>query len=103
MGNGINDTYGGVGFKSIGNSVMETGKSLNGTDVFKLEGIAGKTVDEVMTDVVNTKFANFDSKSSSLAPLACIKTELSNEILQKDSPLALANTFAKGLNVIKNR
>lgn len=47
-------------------NIMEFGKSLNaGT---------GESVDKNITDIMNTKFANFDPKNTGLGPLSKIET-----------------------------
>lgn len=60
----------------IGNgSALDLGKGLNA-------GL-GKSIEENITGILNSKVMNFDSKSSSLACLSIIETEFSADKLNK--------------------
>ena len=93
----------GVGFKNVGGKALDTGTGFNTMNTVSINGGMSKSINETTNEIVNTKFANADFQSASLAALSMIKTELNDAFLQKDSPLALANNFTKGLNVINNR
>lgn len=85
----------------IGGDIVNTIKGADALNPIVIGGDIHKSVEDNLTKIANTKFANFDPKSTSLLPLAAIKTEQENALLQKDSPLNLANNYIKNLHVLK--
>lgn len=89
----------GVGFKNVGGSALDSGKGFNMNDVATFSGGMNDSIDKTTDAIVSSKFMKGDFKSSSLAALSVITTELNNEFLQKDSPLKLISQLTNSMNI----
>jgi hypothetical protein len=66
------------GIQGIGGDLGSVTKTEGAFALGRVDGGLGKSIEEGITGIFDTKVAKFDSKSSSLAALSCIKTELSD-------------------------